>query len=190
MLVRLRKLPSSDPRVQAEWISIRTEAIHSRRAFAQRHPELSSKLKSESSKEGAGVGWGMFADLKREWAGWVEMFGPEVIKRTHVGMGIMFFQQFVGINALIYYRQVTCVGDLSDGDDMLMWLTNPQSDLIRDAWAGLRTPALIVGDYERRSARRGHDRPSLHRAVREEDVVVRRFDRDDLVACRRSRYDR
>jgi hypothetical protein len=48
----------------------------------------------------------MFADLKREWAGWVEMFGPEVIKRTHVGMGIMFFQQFVGINALIYYRCV------------------------------------------------------------------------------------
>lgn len=100
MLVRLRELPSSDPRVQAEWISIRTEAIHSRRAFAQRHSELSSKLESEGSKEGTE----MFADLKREWAGWVEMFGPEVIKRTHVGMGIMFFQQFVGINALIYYR--------------------------------------------------------------------------------------
>ncbi|KAG7571074.1 hypothetical protein FFLO_01038 [Filobasidium floriforme] len=104
VLVRLRKLPPSDPRVQAEWISIRTEAIHSRRAFAQRHPELSKlKPKLEGGKEGTELGWGLFADLKREWAGWVEMFGPEVIKRTHVGMGIMFFQQFVGINALIYY---------------------------------------------------------------------------------------
>lgn len=43
-------------------------------------------------------------DVKRELAGWVETFGPEVIKRTGVGMGVMFFQQFVGINALIYYR--------------------------------------------------------------------------------------
>jgi hypothetical protein len=64
------------------------------------------KPKLEGGKEGTGLREGMFADLKREWAGWVEMFGPEVIKRTHVGMGIMVFQQFVGINALIYYRCV------------------------------------------------------------------------------------
>lgn len=77
--------------MQAEWISIRTEAIHSRRAFTERHPELPD-------------GGGLAMDVKRELAGWVETFGPEVIKRTGVGMGVMFFQQFVGINALIYYR--------------------------------------------------------------------------------------
>ena len=93
VLVRLRNLPETDARVQAEWISIRTEAVHARRAFTERHPDLPE-------------GQGLAMDVKREMAGWVEMFGPDVIKRTRIGIGIMFFQQFVGINALIYYRSV------------------------------------------------------------------------------------
>jgi MFS family permease len=92
VLVRLRGIPATDPRVQAEWLSIRTEAIHSREAFSERHPDLQ--------------GGGFEMDLKRELVGWIEMFSPAVLKRTQVGVGVMFFQQFVGINALIYYRSV------------------------------------------------------------------------------------
>jgi sugar porter (SP) family MFS transporter len=89
VLVRLRNLPISDPRIQAEWITIRAEAVHNREAFLERHPTL------------GGPGWMM--ELKREIYGWVDLFKPGVIRRTHVGMGIAFFQQFCGVNALIYY---------------------------------------------------------------------------------------
>jgi hypothetical protein len=85
-LVRLRKLPSSDPRVQAEWITIRTEALHNREALLSRHPKNS--------------GTGIANELRLEMASWVDMFRPAVIKRTHIGIGLMFFQQFVGINAV------------------------------------------------------------------------------------------
>ncbi|KAH8077366.1 hexose transport-related protein [Filobasidium floriforme] len=88
-LCKLRQLPSSDPRIQAEWILIRGEAIHNREALLIRHPNMR--------------GEGFKMELQREIASWVDMFRPEVIRRTHIGIGLMFFQQFVGINALIYY---------------------------------------------------------------------------------------
>lgn len=34
---------------------------------------------------------------------WKEMFTGRIRRRTLVGVGIMFFQQFSGINALLYY---------------------------------------------------------------------------------------
>ena len=34
---------------------------------------------------------------------WKEMFVGRIRKRTLIGVGIMFFQQFSGINALLYY---------------------------------------------------------------------------------------
>jgi hypothetical protein len=86
VLVRLRNLPISDPRIQAEWITIRAEAVHNREAFLERHPTL------------GGPGWMM--ELKREIYGWIDLFKPGVIRRTHVGMGIAFFQQFCGVNAV------------------------------------------------------------------------------------------
>ncbi|KAK6909254.1 hypothetical protein I203_103271 [Kwoniella mangroviensis CBS 8507] len=45
----------------------------------------------------------MKTELKLEAASWVDMFKPAVIRRTMIGIMLMFFQQFVGINALIYY---------------------------------------------------------------------------------------
>lgn len=80
----------SDPRIQAEWITIRAEAVHNRESLVARHP----KLKGEK---------GFAAEMKLEGLAWVDMFKPAVIRRTMIGIGIMFFQQFVGINALIYY---------------------------------------------------------------------------------------
>lgn len=39
-LMRLRRLPSTDPRLQAEWISIRAEAIQNREVIIKDHPSL------------------------------------------------------------------------------------------------------------------------------------------------------
>jgi Sugar (and other) transporter len=41
--------------------------------------------------------------LKDSTATWTEMFQGRLRRRTLVGIGIMFFQQFSGINALLYY---------------------------------------------------------------------------------------
>jgi hypothetical protein len=34
---------------------------------------------------------------------WKEMWQGRIRRRTMIGVGIMFFQQFSGINALLYY---------------------------------------------------------------------------------------
>lgn len=83
----LRRLPVSDPRVQAEWITIRAEAVHNRESLVARHPNLKGRK-------------GFTADAKLEALGWIDMFKPNVIRRTMIGISIMFFQQFVGINAV------------------------------------------------------------------------------------------
>ncbi|BEI82216.1 hypothetical protein CcaverHIS002_0300840 [Cutaneotrichosporon cavernicola] len=88
-LCRLRRLPSSDPRVQAEWLNIRAEACRNREDLVERHP----KAQGDSFGQ----------QLKMEVACWVDMFRSGIIRRTLVGIVLMFFQQFTGINALIYY---------------------------------------------------------------------------------------
>jgi sugar porter (SP) family MFS transporter len=88
-LSRLRRLPESDKRVREEWLDIRAETAFHKEVSAQRHP----KLQDESTSS-----W-----LKLEAVSWMECFRRGCWRRTHVGMGLMFFQQFVGINALIYY---------------------------------------------------------------------------------------
>lgn len=89
-LCYLRRMPADDPRVQAEWITIRAEAVHSREALVRRHPKMSGET-------------GFVPELKLEGMAWIDMFKKNVIRRTMIGIAIMFFQQFVGINALIYY---------------------------------------------------------------------------------------
>ncbi|OWZ64928.1 hypothetical protein AYX14_02706 [Cryptococcus neoformans] len=88
-LMRLRRLPSSDPRLQAEWISIRAEAIQNREVIIKDHPSLQ--------------GEDFMSELKLEVVSWIDMFRPKLIKRTIIGPILMLFQQFQGVNALIYY---------------------------------------------------------------------------------------
>lgn len=94
-LLRLRQVPADDPRVQAEWLEIRAEVTFQREVMERRHPGLVSE---KLSKKG---GWA--AAIKLELAGYVECFRHGYAKRTMVGIMVGFFQQFVGINALIYY---------------------------------------------------------------------------------------
>lgn len=79
-LCRLRNLPQTDPRVQAEWLTIRAEAIRNREVVVEAHP----------NKTG----------LSLEVATWGDMFKPALIRKTMIGIMLMLFQQFVGINAV------------------------------------------------------------------------------------------
>lgn len=75
VLCRVRQLPPTDPRVQAEWIQIRAEATHNAEALIERHPTL--------------VGDGFKMEFKRECASWIDMFKPAVIRRTFIGITLM-----------------------------------------------------------------------------------------------------
>lgn len=89
-LSRLRRLPVTDPRVQAEWITIRAEAIRNRETVVMAHPKL-----TDLSKKSTFMG-----ELKLEVAAWTDMFRPGILPRTMIGIMLMFFQQFQGINAV------------------------------------------------------------------------------------------
>ncbi|RAL63199.1 hypothetical protein DID88_004278 [Monilinia fructigena] len=89
-LMNLRQLPGSDPRIQLEARQMHDEVSHIREIHLQKYENLMESI-SACSK------------IKLELALWRDCFSPESIKRTHIGVVIMFFQQFVGINALIYY---------------------------------------------------------------------------------------
>ena len=86
-LSKLRQLDISDSRVQQEWVEIRAEVAFHREVSNTRHPKLQDGRSTSR--------------LKLEIASWVDCFKHGCWRRTHVGMGLMFFQQFVGINALV-----------------------------------------------------------------------------------------
>jgi sugar porter (SP) family MFS transporter len=89
VLAKLRRLPTNDSRVFQEWCEIRAEVTFKQEVNRERHPELQAPTRSNR--------------IKLELASWMDCFRHGCWKRTVVGVGIMFFQQFVGINALIYY---------------------------------------------------------------------------------------
>ncbi|OOF98884.1 hypothetical protein ASPCADRAFT_204595 [Aspergillus carbonarius ITEM 5010] len=88
-LSRLRQLPTSDKRVRQELLDIRAEVRFHQQLNAEKHPSL----------QGSGFKNAVLLDL----ACWADCFKKGCWRRTHIGIMMMFFQQFVGINALIYY---------------------------------------------------------------------------------------
>lgn len=80
-LSRLRGLPTSDARVQAEWIQIRAQSIRNREVLVSAHPKLEN------------------SPFRLELAAWVDMFKPGVIQRTYIGIMLQLCQQFMGITA-------------------------------------------------------------------------------------------
>lgn len=93
-LARLRAVPAADPRVQAEWLDIRAEAAFHREVTERRHPGLAERAATKGS---------FLAAVELEMSAFADCFKNGYLRRTLVGILLMFFQQFVGINALIYY---------------------------------------------------------------------------------------
>ncbi|CAH0047574.1 unnamed protein product [Clonostachys solani] len=106
-LAKLRRLPDTDNRVRLEWMTILAEARFQNGAVQERHPSLADSPNAT-------------AKVKLEILGWVDCFKGGCWRRTAVGAGLMFFQQFLGINALIYYSP-TLFGTM--GLDLEMQLT-------------------------------------------------------------------
>lgn len=88
-LARLRQLPATDIRIRQEWFDIRAEVAFHKEISAIRHPGLQDRS--------------AISRIKLEIVSWTDCFRRGCWRRTHIGVGLMFFQQFVGINALIYY---------------------------------------------------------------------------------------
>ncbi|KZF24347.1 putative MFS monosaccharide transporter [Xylona heveae TC161] len=88
-LAKLRQQSISDARVQQEWYDIRAEVAFHQEISRERYPRFQDG--SRSSR------------IKLELASWTDCFKRGCWRRTLAGTGLMFFQQFVGINALIYY---------------------------------------------------------------------------------------
>lgn len=93
-LARLRECSPSDPRVQAEWLDIHSEAAFHREVQEKRHPGLAERAATKGS---------FMAAVELEMSAFADCFKNGYLKRTMCGIMLMFFQQFVGINALIYY---------------------------------------------------------------------------------------
>jgi sugar porter (SP) family MFS transporter len=88
-LSKLRRVPEDDPRVLQEWYEIRSETAYRREIEQEKYPHLQDgSIKSR---------------LLLQANGWADTWRGRAWRRTQVGVGLMFFQQFVGINALIYY---------------------------------------------------------------------------------------
>ncbi|KAJ5585485.1 Major facilitator superfamily domain general substrate transporter [Penicillium hispanicum] len=88
-LSRLRNLPASDRRIRQEYMDIQAEVRFHQEMNAEKHPNLQGGSTMDS--------------ILLELASWADCFRKGCWRRTHIGIMISFFQQFVGINALIYY---------------------------------------------------------------------------------------
>ncbi|KAI1008352.1 hypothetical protein LB504_001262 [Fusarium proliferatum] len=89
-LAKLRALPESDLRVRREWMDIIAEARFQASVLRERHPNLTQRTD-------------VVGKMRLEFVSWGDCFKSGCRRRTLVGAGLMFFQQFTGINALIYY---------------------------------------------------------------------------------------
>ncbi|KAJ5966554.1 hypothetical protein N7481_013268 [Penicillium waksmanii] len=101
-LTRLRGLPATDERVQAEYSGILSEVVFQRLVAEQTHPGVK--------------GW------KLEMHSWLDLLKKKNWRRTAVAVGVCFFQQFSGVNAFIYYAP-TLFRSLGQSDEMSLILS-------------------------------------------------------------------
>ncbi|KAM0550290.1 hypothetical protein ACHAPJ_008960 [Fusarium lateritium] len=86
-LEKLRHLPGTDARVQAEWKGIVREAEVHEMLLDRDHGANKNPVVLEFQQ-------------------WGDLFKPKYIRRTTVALAIPFFQQFSGINAFVYYAPI------------------------------------------------------------------------------------
>ena len=78
-LSKLRRLGPNDPLLRAEFLEIKAAVMFDE----ETHLDLVGK--------------------NGRWAPWKALFAPNMFKRLFLGCGMMVFQQFTGINAVLYY---------------------------------------------------------------------------------------
>lgn len=89
-LAWMRKLPQEDPLVQAEYLEIKAESVFEKKAFARDFPRMAE----EGSKSA----------FREQVAQYVHCFrSRDNLSRVVTGFLIMFWQQWSGIDAIIYY---------------------------------------------------------------------------------------
>ncbi|ROV97115.1 hypothetical protein VMCG_07529 [Cytospora schulzeri] len=89
-LSRLRQLPKTDSRVEREWLDILAEARVQQQLLIERHSSIMHPT--------------FIHKVRLELATWADCFrGAGCRRRTMVASGVAIFQQFVGVNALVYY---------------------------------------------------------------------------------------
>ncbi len=88
-LAQLRQLSPDDCKVQNEWMEIRVEVVYLREIREAQHPTLQRRSRLNR--------------FKLEIASWLDCFESRYWKRTQIGVLLMLFQQFVGVNAVIHY---------------------------------------------------------------------------------------
>ncbi|PWI70001.1 high-affinity glucose [Purpureocillium lilacinum] len=101
-LSKLRNLPASDERVQAEYQGILAEVKFQAVMLERRHPGVRG--------------------FRLEIVQWLDLFTIKRWRRTAVGVGVCFFQQLQGVNAFIYYAP-TLFRNIGQSDDMSLILS-------------------------------------------------------------------
>ncbi|RYN79441.1 hypothetical protein AA0117_g3438 [Alternaria alternata] len=101
-LRRLRGLPETDPRVQAEYNAILTEVEVEKSIQEKHHPGVSG--------------------FKLEILGWLDLLKKKTWRRTAVAVGATFFQQFSGVNGFIYYAP-TLFASLGQDPEMALTMS-------------------------------------------------------------------
>jgi hypothetical protein len=77
----------NDERVQQEWYEVRSEVAYQRELAKARHPQLHKPVLKNT--------------IYLQFMLYIDCWTIPILKRTQVGVGLMFFHHFVGINALI-----------------------------------------------------------------------------------------
>ncbi|CAO3616982.1 unnamed protein product [Cunninghamella blakesleeana] len=90
VLSKLRRLPIDHPLIQEEYRDIKVAVEFENRLQEHRFPDLVHDK-------------GFVASFKLGLHGYLELFKRHIIVRLFIACAIQFFQQFVGINAIIYY---------------------------------------------------------------------------------------
>ncbi|PQE20087.1 quinate permease protein [Rutstroemia sp. NJR-2017a BBW] len=139
-LAYLRKLPESHSTIQVEYKEIKAECLFEERAFAKAFPKFAEKEKQNV--------W------MRELAQYINIFRTmDNFKRVATAWLIMFFQQWSGIDAIIYYASNVFVSlGLTGGTQALLatgvtgcvFLVSTLPALVLIDRVG-RKPMLLVG---------------------------------------------
>ncbi|KAI8888190.1 general substrate transporter [Backusella circina FSU 941] len=89
VLAKLRRLPQDHPIVVEEWKEIKATVEFDRHVEREQYPQYTDG--SSKSK------------LMISFLGYRDLFRKGTFNRVFIGAALMFFQQFTGVNAIIYY---------------------------------------------------------------------------------------